>query len=57
MIVIITFLQVPGQLLGSGTVELAVSYAGSRDVLYMSMVDQPAVFAIPGKTYTHSLAS
>ena len=49
MNVIITFLQVPGQLLGSGTVELAVSYADSRDVLYLRMVDQSAIFAIPGK--------
>ena len=58
MNVIITFFQVPGQLLGSGTVELAVSYADSRDALYLRMVDQSAIFAIPGKyTHTHSLAS
>ena len=49
------FLQVPGQLLGSGTVELAVSYADSRDVLYLRMTDQSAIFAIPGKIYTHTL--
>ena len=49
MNVIITFFQVPGQLLGTGTVELAVSYADSRDVLYLRMVDQSAIFAIPGK--------
>ena len=48
------FLQVPGQLLGSGTVELAVSYADSRDVLYLRMAEQSAVFAIPGKVNTHT---
>ena len=60
MNVIMTFLQVPGQLLGSGTVELAVSYADSRDVLYLRMAEQSAIFAIPGKktypVHTHLLA-
>ena len=46
------YIQVPGQLLGSGAVELAVSYANSRDVLYLRMADQSAIFAIPGKTHT-----
>ena len=41
-------LQVPGQLLGHGNVDLAIQYADNRDVLYLRLANQPVVFAYPG---------
>ena len=41
-------MQVPGQLLGHGNVDLAIQYADNRDVLYLRLADQPVVFAYPG---------
>lgn len=45
---IVVNLQVPGQLLGYGDVDLAVTSNGVRDVLYLGMSNQPAIFAYPG---------
>ena len=41
-------MQVPGQLLGHGNVDIAIQYSNNRDVLYLKLTRQPAIFAYPG---------
>ena len=41
-------MQVPGQLQGSGNVDIAIQYSNNRDMLYLKLMRQPAIFAYPG---------
>ena len=46
----------PGQLLGFGNVDLAVTSGEDREVFYLQMTNQPAIFAYPGTVPASSSA-